>query len=408
LKIESKADKKTTSNVKPNGAQNTPQKVTKKADEEVSNLLLSSCLGIFTHLLRDAPQNGFLQLSADKLSHMLRSCFKRAADENAEPLRSALKTFMVLLYSQDSTPKLQGLCRHSLEEMIIATVDSDKSLADAERTDSRSTANRYDAILFGLQLVDAVVRVNPKFLQSFTSTLITVTEKLAKQLTAGSMKSRNAAKSSYASASPLETVFETACTHGKTSYSMKASKSQNPSTERGLQPSNSKTDKDCFLSCLRFLGMGDVPFYFTDDRRKLFTILSDILDSSTDIRILLTVIAQLGKWLSTGHKQTPLTRKETKYFLKKLTTLESRGLPEIESQSLHYLISIITLHFQTSPDCTAWMEKDGADSSEPTPPGQHSGDDALDTLSQILNRISVGSLMSTNTSDDISALCVYA
>ena len=387
--VENKTDKKEKTSPRSRGTQTSTQKA-KKSDDSgiVSDLLLSSCLEIFSSMLRDAPQNLFLQSGADRLGHLMKSCFKRASSEKVNPLRRNLKSFLVVLYSQDGQSKLQGMCKTLLEDFIFSATGS-----IADNPDSGARSRSSDVTMFGVTVVKGIVDANPQFLQSFTNIVISVAEKISKHLPAVGMKGRSAAKSSYKSASPLETLFENACLDTKNTYSMKASKSQN--SKNAPKSVNSDINRDTLMLCLHFLGKGDVPFHFTSNRKILLSMLGDILDSGTDIEILLIVTSQVGKWVLAMHKKSPLTRMETKHFMRKLTTLESRGLPEIDAGPLHHLISLIALNFQTSQDRMDWMKKD---EEVPSDNEKANSDESLKTLDQILHRISSGCLMSSDTS----------
>jgi hypothetical protein len=355
-------------------AANSPQK---KPDDPalVSNILLSSCLEIFTHIIHETPHNRFLENNFENVGRIFKVCFQRSSNDTDCELKNTLKEFLILLYSTNGTTKLHGLCRVLLEDLLLSTVNHD-----------RSEENDYDTLLYVLQIVEKILPINPQILNSFTSTLIIVSMKVSKNLSSSSSKSRNASKSNITAASPLEALFETACIKSKPSYSMKTSKYQPPISQSKSKASEVKADVDCLIYCVRFLGASDVPFYFSENRRKLLTILSDILESSTDVRTLLIVSALVGTWISAEGKQTPLTKKEMIYFMTKLALLESRGLSELDSQPLQYLVSAIVMKYQQSVVSASVFVS-----------GQEDCENSLTTLEEIINRISASSSMSTNS-----------
>lgn len=387
-KVENKNDKKSTT-PKSRGTPNSAQK-RKKSDDAgaVSDLLLSSCLDIFTSMLRYAPKNSFLLLGAEKIGHVLKSCFKRALSEGSDSLQTNLKSFLVILYAQNGQSKMQGFCKNLLEELIF---EATQSISDSSDPGTRSI--NTSGVIFGVSAAQAIVDSNPQYLESFTHIVICVADKISKLLPSTGLKSRSAAKSSYRSASPLQTLFENACRDKNKIYSMKASKSQDSKNVSGK--ANSDINKDILLLCLHFLGKGDVPLHFTSNRKILLSILSEVLDSSTDIGTLLVVTAQVGKWILSVDKKSPLTRMETKHFMKKFAALESMGLPEIDSAPLHLLISLIAFKFQTS-DIMGWIGKDAV---EPSSDDKDSieGEENMNSLSQVLHRISSGCLMSPDS-----------
>lgn len=368
-------------------ASNSPQK---KSDDPsvVSNLLLSSCLEIFTHILKEAPQNLFLQDNFDKLGHVFKVCFKRSSmkmDMDCD-LRITLKDFLVFLYSTDNATKLHGLCKSLLEDLVVSTINSDQG---QEQNGSADEEFRYDTILYALKIVNEILPVNQQILNSFASTLIMISTKLSKKMASSSSKSRNTSKSIITSASPLEALFEIAYIECRPSYSMKTSKYQ-PSTPRHKsEASNDTAHVECLIFSLHFLGASDIVFYFSENRRKLLTILSDILDYSTDVRTLMIVSAQIGTWVSAKGKQTPLTRKERIVFMKKIAMLESRGLPELDSQPMQYLVSAIALNYQLCSKKNSLATNNVQN--------RRNDECSLTTFEGIIQRISASSLMSTNS-----------
>jgi len=390
VEISSHTDEKQGNN-DPKKASNSPQK---KSDDPslvsnlVSNLLLSSCLEIFTHILKEAPQNQFLQDNFDKLGHVFKVCFKRSSmeiDTDCD-LRITLRDFLVFLYSKDNATKLHGLCKSFLEDLVVSAINSDQC---QEQNGSADEDVRYDTILYALKIVYEILPVNQQILNSFASTLIMVSTKLSKQLASSSSKSRNTSKSIVTPASPLEALFETACIECRPSYSMKTSKYQPSTSKHKSEASNDTAHVECLIFCLHFLGASDISFYFSENRRKLLAILSDILDYSTDVRTLMIVSAQIGTWVSAKGKQTPLTRKETIFFMKKIAMLESRGLPELDSQPMQYLVSAIALN------CQLCSKHDTLSANNVQ--NRRNDECSLTTFEGIMHRISASSLMSTNS-----------
>ncbi len=368
----------------------------KKSDEQttVSTLLLSSCLEIFVHLKQFCPQNNFLHLNMDTLFQILQPCFKRATERNSDMLRRKLKQFLVLVFNDRADERLQGLCRCSLENVLTAALEADFDLQGTEKLESRMKGRsqhiQFDIILYVFHIIDDIIKVNSTFLQAFTGALIHIVEKLAKHSTNVTSKSRNTAKSSSSSASSVETIFEAAYNHSKKAYSMKTSKSLNTPSSNATKSPEQKDDVECLVYCLHFLGNSSVPFHFTESRKKYFSVLHDILESSTDIRILMTVVNQVGRWVSEHHKHTPLTKNEIKFYLTKIMSLESRGLPDIESQPLHHMISSLLLNF------TGTLKPSDMNVNDRSNPRSFA-EISDDKFRYIFNRAVSGSLMDVNS-----------
>eukprot|EP00557_Chaetoceros_sp_GSL56_P001585 CAMPEP_0176500498 /NCGR_PEP_ID=MMETSP0200_2-20121128/13588_1 /TAXON_ID=947934 /ORGANISM="Chaetoceros sp., Strain GSL56" /LENGTH=4498 /DNA_ID=CAMNT_0017899179 /DNA_START=1114 /DNA_END=14610 /DNA_ORIENTATION=+ len=343
----------------------------------VSDLVLTSCLQIFSHLIIEDRGNVFLAINAIKISPIISTCFERIKTSSDDVLRKNLKTFLVYLFECKVLRPIQNLCKLLLEDLIFSTLTDVKD----EKLPNCSP------ILFALSAVEGIVRVNTQFLNSFLLPLIDIAQIFPAKPPGSSTQKRHASKSSHASSFPVDGLFEAACEDMKLSYSMKSKNCQVAESGSTARPLGD--GEDWAVRSLQLLFKSYVPYHFSPLRKKFITLLGDILDFSADIRVLLVISAQIGKWISADCHETPLTKSEMRFFLKKFTNFESSGLSEIDLQPLSYLVSIIVLRCKAR-HAYPYMSSKSKRSQE------RSSD--LSPFSHVLNRLSMSSLMSTNTS----------
>jgi len=336
-----------------------PSMLPKKTDvpKPVSSLLLSTCLELFIHILECAPDNTFFLENSDKVYNILRPCFMRASIEAHSDIREKLSTFLVLIFSHGTQRKKSNLdllesAKVLLESSIMPLVDSEDSLEANDRTESELTVDLLQSANFALHTIEEISKLQPEFVQSFVGTLVMLAMRVAKDnVKPVSSKTRNSTTALYPCVSPLVAVFEEVCKNEDT-LSMDGTSQRNTSSlskEQGIllkSENESAPELDCLICCLRLIGNSSIPFYFTENRKNFLKILSDILDTSTNIHLLLAATTQVGRWLSKDQKGGPLTRKESKSFIGKLTALDSRGLCEIETQPLSHVVCVIILSLQ--------------------------------------------------------------
>jgi transformation/transcription domain-associated protein len=342
-----------------------------------SNLLLSSCLEIFSHLMIEARENNFLAINCFKISPIITTCFKRIKTASDNLIRQSMKFFLITLFESKVLRTIQELCKLLLEDMILSTLND---LNDGNQPNCYS-------VQFALSAVEGIVSVNSQFLNSFMLPLIKILQVFLLKPPSSKTQNRQTSKSSYCSYFPVEVLFQAACEEMKPAYSMKSNGCQFIQTYTADRPFGD--EEDCIVTSLQLLFKSFVPYHFSTFRRKFISLLGDILDSSIDIRVLLVVCAQVGEWISADCKKNPLTKNEVLFFLTKFTNFESRGLSEIDMQPLSYLVSLIVLR------CKAGH----LSSSHQSYRGESSWDQFSDSsrYTHVLNRLSASSLMSTNT-----------
>jgi transformation/transcription domain-associated protein len=338
--------------------QNASKRGKKNGDTiRIPTLLLSSCLNIFTHIVRYAPSNRFLNGNTSKLSYIIRLCFKHVNEAGSSELWKALIEFIKILYSTEGFDNMKQMMRYILEEFLIAGVDIDNVLAGVP-SKSKKEKIRFDVIEKALYLIEVASKSNRHVLDSFSSVIITVTETLIKHNLENAAKDRKAAKSSYTVALVNEAVFESSRASCEKYFSSRLSETFADSDSDISEKKEKKTETDCLFQCICLLRFDSVVFHLTSDRKRYLAIMHNILENISDVKILLAMIRQISRWILAEDHETPLTRNEVKSLMTSLMQLDSQCLPVIDGELLMCALAFITyqicaLHFHRGPQRNA-------------------------------------------------------
>jgi transformation/transcription domain-associated protein len=319
----------------------TSQSSMKKEDTTkiVSNNLLSTCLDIFTIIQQSTPRNNFLVHNEEKCIHILLVCLHHTRDSKQSQLREKVKKYLQALFQNEDTNRhTKETCKTYFESTFIEyALSLSRKLKSKESKSKDEESTMHDAVLFCLDEVEKISARMSNFPDLLVKSLISVADKLSKSMLSMSSSRRIAANSKTPTVSPMVEVFNEAFLVNDTTKSTSSRKSEDIAS-KSLDGS---IEVKCLISCLRLIGRSSVPNHFTNQRQKLMTILHDILEYSTNIKLLLTVTVLIGTWVTT--ERNVLTLTEMKQFILKLTALEQHGLPEVESQPLFHAVSLVVL-----------------------------------------------------------------
>jgi len=358
-----------------------PTKIKDEA-KPISGGLLIACLDLFIVLLHFPSQNSFLLDNAPKVMGVLRPCFVRSVKKSESDMRRKLKCFLTLLFLR--SPPHNDLIFQAkvlIESTIISTTKAEPEAAViSSGNNPRTAANPKDdvskedeedafeigrvgghcAVFFLLQIIEEVcLRGQPEFVESFSGCLIALAENLSKShIKAATLSNRNVSSTMQMGgsgfhqvpASPVCGVLEEACDIG---FDMSAT-GNNTGKIQGNREENRRGLKNVpevgtalrsLITCVRLIGSSSVPFSFTENRKLFFHTLSNILDMSDNIQLLLTTVSLIGNWLTANgcSVEGPMTLKERNSFLWKMTSFDFRGLPEAATQPLIDMVCFILL-----------------------------------------------------------------
>lgn len=336
----------------------------------VTSTMLSGCLAIFTVLIKEAPENELFLEGSNQLKEIITASFGRARRASEQAIRRNLKSFLVPLLSGSTGAQVDKNLLLRINVLLERFLDSDESVAGSAEpsTADRSARNRerqpdsnegeYSAACFALGIIEAVCAVHPDFLKSFLSALLALGTTLAKKhTTEASSKNRQGNPSLQVGTlstpkmffTPTEGILDEAC--GQEPLLILVGGSSKLSIGKEV----TRTTKDIsemdstvksLLVILRILGSADIPFSFTQHRKPMMHLLSNVLDASDSVQLTMAAIRLVGRWLLVEDCHGPITVKERNSFLWKLAAFDYNGLPDIVSQPLadlvaHYVIAFI-------------------------------------------------------------------
>lgn len=172
----------------------------------MSSLLLSACLDIFVILIEEAPENSFLQDNSQIIKDILGPCFRRAGHRDGGDIRRKLKAFLMPLFSRGKRPALdrEVVChvmvlleRFIIEETNPSEISPPANLfegrtqqntrQDEQRTRGRTSVSDNDgaggscSAYFSIEVIEEVCSSNPGFVAAFSSSLVSLADKLTKK-----------------------------------------------------------------------------------------------------------------------------------------------------------------------------------------------------------------------------------
>jgi hypothetical protein len=341
----------------------------------VTSPLLSACLDVFAVLAEEAPLNAFLVNNSSQWKEILASCFNYARNRDEVVIQGKLRQCVVrVLSAGKERPQVDVnllLRINVMIEQILVDAESHyrKSVGDNQASSEVSRQGRFKAradedvdgacpASFALQIIEEVCETRPAYFKTFSSTLLVLASTLVKKHIATASAKQKQGGAPYVPQSgttgigqmyhtPVEGIL---CESSSNAVSQSATAGTRPGHAKEPYPSKELRDFDQTLRStvvvLRILGHSDIPYSFTQDRKTLFQITSNILDSSSNVQLLMGAVRIVGKWLLSEMSGGPLTVKERNSFLWKIASFNSHGLPDVVAQPLadlvaHYVISFL-------------------------------------------------------------------
>lgn len=313
--------------------------------------MLYSCVEVLTTMI-DAGMLDFFTINSGLMNKIANVCFLNARDDLL--LRTRLRSF---ISSAGTTPSLTALVAVSLEKILLdATAEQKKGSSNRTSDQTSKAASRSrdkntpldDSIvalsyaLFALELIDELCRKHVDFRRRIGSTVLSLAglltknhllEAAAKQRQGSSCAPRTAA-SGIMHHTPTKGILEQACTKESSTGTPPGGRSR--STKENAESSD--LVRALYFS-LAIFENSDTPYLFTQDRKVLVHILSSILDSSDNVLLLMMSTRFVGKWLLSDSTGIPVTVKERNSLLWKLSSFDSRCLPDdVAAQPLADLV----------------------------------------------------------------------
>jgi hypothetical protein len=407
-----------------------------KSDDtkKVTSSLLSACLDIFIVLVEEAPENTI------QLNEILVSCFFRARQPEELEIRRKLHLFVVKFMSSENknegmNASVVQLISVQLENFLVDAeigyrkfLTGSNSSAEASRqssarfrqTTSENERSEVAIASFALQIIQEVSSNRAAFFKTFTSSLLSLLGTLVKKHIADASAKQKQGGAPYAP--QVGTMSIRQMHHTPTegilneSFIMEHAKAMSTgprSTQvKEAYPSLELKEFDQTLRSAaiitEMLGSSDLPYSFTRNRKVLFQILGNILDSSSNLQLLLTAVRVIGRWLLCDMSGGALTAKERNSFLWRISSFDFNGLPDAVAQPLADLVSHYVIAFLRRRGLTL------QDDSMPqvVPSLDHS---SFESMSQrvkesddiIIGRSIVACLLSANPSLRKTMICLF-
>ena len=359
----------------------------KKSTKSVSSPLLIASVDIFVILLQHGRFD-VLSSYPDMVRSVLASCFQQSfgAAKGIEKLQERLKVFICSYYaSRQHLPQdLTHNVRCYMERVLL---DGANLSDDSEKNDASSSVKNNCPAQFVLESLDDVSKEDPSEIENFTKSIIILAGKLIKDHAAEAAmnnkhmtSAKTVGSSGYQSAlsSPVAGIFEEATAIRRIE-----------SLEKLQEPGPALIS---LVLCIKLLSASRVPYSFNSSRRDFFNLLTNILEQSDSIYVLVSTAKVIGKWLLQKDGLTgPLTLKERKELMTRLIEIDYRGLPEVAIQPVVDLVASIalSLHGWTSQELKQdQLEVDARTGLRPN--------SALDLMSEDGHPASSGAIISGN------------
>ena len=350
----------------------------------ISTVSMMTCLDLFIIMLQFAPHNFENSVKGNSLKSFLGLCFKRAEEKSCSKMRKNLKKFLTLFFLSSNKkliiyPEVANYVKVLMEKALLdvakAPIDTNAAASPSSASSRGGTgANKHkndgtpkgeeknDHIEVGLcviQVIDAVSKERPEFVENFTACLITLGKTLLKRhIQTANISSRSMASAKHqiggsgcqkCLSSPVLGIFEEAQSDdsatNKTAVCVRRSsfdESEQFSVIASIPEVGSVVRT--LLYILRLIGSSSIPYVFTESRVAFFNLLEDIMDNGDNIQLLLTCVGIIGKWMLSEGRSGPITVKERNTFLLKITiSFSSSSMPETVTQPLADLVSFIIL-----------------------------------------------------------------
>jgi hypothetical protein len=329
------------------------------------------------------PDNTFLKENSDKVMAVLAPCFNRIRQDNDELIRPKLKAFLLPVLANEKQQILgteaMSLLQVLLESLILESIgsisaqnsttpDGQKGPHSRDRPAPRDDKRNGGSCLahFSVSIIEEACRTSPDLAMNLSSSLLGLAEKLCEkhvkeatsnQRQIGLYQKHGKSNFHHKHPTPIAGILESA-------FSAKSIQDVVGNTTRvptGAEADWSRQDSGLgtallsLTSCIRLLGNSTIPFSFNQDRIRLFQLVSNVLDSSDSVQVIMTAVVVVGKWLLDRSGRNPLTSKERKSFLWKLASYDFSGLCDVALQPVADLVACIVMELHKQPYRGLWQ-----------------------------------------------------
>jgi len=357
----------------------------------ISESTLLSCLDLLIIMLKQDKEvetsNLFIKDNLSKMKGFFSPCFTHASKTQGGKFRRRLKRFLTMLFSKDFAQVQQKHAKfvHFIMGLMAETLDAaaasdagnnstpmecfgnnhvshasstPKTIKEKSTKIQKSLSSEFDAKHRGRRclahfVVEVIEQVyeegNTNIIENFISSLLGLALHLTKvHIQSLPLANENPDSSDHKSgkttsllATPTIGIMEEACGMEMKKPSILTYKNTKEVKEVLLSGSQER----CLIALIRILGNSNLTHSFVPNRKLFLQTLSNLIDFSQSIPVLMTAIGLLGKWMM-ADGGGPLTLKERSSFIWKMSAFDARSISDEASQPLVAIILslIFSLH----------------------------------------------------------------
>lgn len=297
-----------------------------KEVSKVSEHQLRIFLQIVTMIIEAAQHDhNFVEKAAGNFGALLSQSFNFAIKDGGEPMRVYMQAFLTAIFISEGQ---QGICQ--------AKLFVERHMHYCGKLALQNPQTDFSGLFIIQSINEAFQKGKYGVVESLTGVLLEVAEILT-QVEVPSDKKNGASKKRFAT--PIIGILEEASIQRE---NFDQRKKEFISSQQGVQDYKSAA---ALIICIRLLANSSVPYTFSPKRAQFFSVMSTIIDRSSNILILMTCVAVVGNWL-TDKCGCPMTPHEKFSFISKMTSLDSRGLSDSAAQPLFELIAttVLSIH----------------------------------------------------------------
>lgn len=306
---------------------------------------LSSSLEILG-CIANSGATEFFRENEQLLNSIVEKCFGLSVSESS--LKLKLREFVLVAGCSES---LESLIAVSLEKVLLDASREQKKQTGARVLDSspRSAARSRDKapadesasfgfLLFLLRTLDDLCNTREVFRLRLTYSLLAlataistnhIAEAAAKQRQGSNYPPRSA-NSGVLHHTPTSGILETGLQAESVEFSRLQTSRHRQGKEGNSGPGSVTVGDniDCLMVILSIVERRELPLTFSAERKMFVQLIGSLLDSSDSVLLLAVSTRIVGKWLVSDTGLCPLTVKEKNSFLWRLSSFDSKLLPD--------------------------------------------------------------------------------
>ena len=275
-------------------------------------------------------------------------------------MQSAIRTFA---FDSKASTLISSLILASLDKALLDAHSDQSKIVSSDRGSDRSrTKDRFPAandpmdssafIFFCLDVIAEFCRSSSGLVNMVGSTLLTLAKSFARQhlADAAAKLRQSASTTSRASSSGIRFSTPTIGILDEASQRDKAVSSRNTKGRYRNETLPADLPIRSLVTVLSIFEEGLFVYTFSEARKSILQIVSNILDSSDNVQVIMIAVRCVGKWILSSSPGSPLTEKERASYLERICGYDLSNLSDdVTAQPLSDLIASMSLRFAVQP-----------------------------------------------------------